>query len=449
MNVTPAHRIGSVSSITNSETPKKRKRHRLTSIQEACFGEIKLQFRQKEKCIKQLGAKSHDFYAAVSEGLNNLTCKEFSEVRALVAEPYKSESVKRALTCPDTSVVDTSFDTLAKVFHVHVILHTVAPSDAESLQKKLNARQAVSSNDFCVHKYKVGDKADPKLRLLSCADDCFRAITFNRARRNKHSRTSYITWTKEEVITLNHAVQKYKDQGKEVNWQEVAELFPEKDARRCHEKFLCYEKDEKRRSYSKPRTTVQLSTKALEIIQTEPDAQLATKEQIDWEMVATKIKEATGEEYAIGFLKNRYRYLNPNLNKGPWQDWELNILLKNRHLPTRQIEMRIGTRSSMQISQKLKRMNSSYDYGKWSAQECALLEQLLIKYNGDVDCVAAEFPTRNRIQICQHLTSPRVSQLFEKIKKECNINEQEDKSPEKLDEVKDTSTSGQMQSSRN
>ncbi|NXU96812.1 SNPC4 protein, partial [Cettia cetti] len=196
-------------------------------------------------------------------------------------------------------------------------------------------------------------------------------------------------WTEEEIERLKKIAAKYNY----LDWQTIAqELGTNRTAFQCLQKYQIYNKDLKRKEWTKDEDQM-----LLELVQ-----EMRVGNHIPYKKIAYYMEGRDSAQLIYRWTKS----VDPNLKKGPWTAEEDNMLMaavqKYREKEWYKIRTEVPGRNDAQCRDRyLKALHWDVKKGKWSLEEEEQLIELVQKHGlGHWSKIASELPHRTGSQ-CQ------------------------------------------------
>ncbi|KAM4889768.1 snRNA-activating protein complex subunit 4 isoform 1-T2 [Sylvia borin] len=194
-------------------------------------------------------------------------------------------------------------------------------------------------------------------------------------------------WTEEEIERLKKIAAKHNY----LDWQTIAqELGTNRTAFQCLQKYQIYNKDFKRKEWTKDEDQM-----LLELVQ-----EMRVGNHIPYKKIAYYMEGRDSAQLIYRWTKS----VNPSLKKGPWTPEEDSMLMaavkKYREKEWYKVRMEVPGRSDSQCRDRyLKSLHWDVKKGKWSPEEEEQLIELVQKHG--VGCwskIASELPHRTGSQ---------------------------------------------------
>ncbi|XP_066057051.1 snRNA-activating protein complex subunit 4 [Chamaea fasciata] len=196
-------------------------------------------------------------------------------------------------------------------------------------------------------------------------------------------------WTEEEIERLKQIAAKHNY----LDWQTIAqELGTNRTAFQCLQKYQIYNKDFKRKEWTKDEDQM-----LLELVQ-----EMRVGNHIPYKKIAYYMEGRDSAQLIYRWTKS----LDPSLKKGPWTPEEDGMLMaavqKYREKEWYKVRTEVPGRSDAQCRDRyLKALHWDVKKGKWSSEEEELLIELVQKHGlGRWSKIASELPHRTGSQ-CQ------------------------------------------------
>ncbi|NWR09324.1 SNPC4 protein, partial [Paradoxornis webbianus] len=196
-------------------------------------------------------------------------------------------------------------------------------------------------------------------------------------------------WTEEEIERLRQIAAKHNY----LDWQSIAqELGTNRTAFQCLQKYQIYNKDFKRKEWTKDEDQM-----LLELVQ-----EMRVGNHIPYKKIAYYMEGRDSAQLIYRWTKS----VDPSLKKGPWTPEEDGMLMaavqKYREKEWYKVRTEVPGRSDAQCRDRyLKALHWDVKKGKWSSEEEELLIELVQKHGlGHWSKIASELPHRTGSQ-CQ------------------------------------------------
>ncbi|NWY39733.1 SNPC4 protein, partial [Sylvia atricapilla] len=194
-------------------------------------------------------------------------------------------------------------------------------------------------------------------------------------------------WTEEEIERLKKIATKHKC----LDWQTIAqELGTNRTAFQCLQKYQIYNKDFKRKEWTKYEDQM-----LLELVQ-----EMRVGNHIPYKKIAYYMEGRDSAQLIYRWTKS----VDPSLKKGPWTPEEDGMLMaavtKYREKEWYKVRMEVPGRSDSQCRDRyLKSLHWDVKKGKWSSEEEEQLIELVQKHGvGRWSKIASELPHRTGSQ---------------------------------------------------
>ncbi|NWW34866.1 SNPC4 protein, partial [Panurus biarmicus] len=194
-------------------------------------------------------------------------------------------------------------------------------------------------------------------------------------------------WTEEEIERLKEIAAKHNY----VDWQTIAqELGTNRTAFQCLQKYQIYNKDLKRKEWTKDEDQM-----LLELVQ-----EMRVGSHIPYKKIAYYMEGRDSAQLIYRWTKS----VDPSLKKGPWTPEEDGMLMaavkKYRGKDWYKVRTEVPGRSDAQCRERyLKALHWDVKKGKWSSQEEEQLIELVQKHGlGHWSKIASELPHRTGSQ---------------------------------------------------
>ncbi|NXQ25967.1 SNPC4 protein, partial [Alaudala cheleensis] len=194
-------------------------------------------------------------------------------------------------------------------------------------------------------------------------------------------------WTEKEIEMLKHVAAKHNY----VDWETIAqELGTNRTAFQCLQKYQIYNKDLKRKEWTKDEDQM-----LLELVQ-----EMRVGSHIPYKKIAYYMEGRDSAQLIYRWTKS----VDPSLKKGPWTPEEDGMLMaavkKYREKDWYKVKTEVPGRSDAQCRDRyLKALHWDVKKGKWSSEEEEQLIELVQKHGlGHWSKIASELPHRTGSQ---------------------------------------------------